>query len=332
MAGFATLRNATITGQFSLSVQAEQANADLMQTRTMLAIMAKVARWQQAIKYGNGSATRHSLMPLRDAVMAATAEGTDPGATAFTPTNRDLATARNAILFSLGDDEVNRIPAGLEAIIPALGMDLSRQPNAAEMEALMALGVLGYFAYTNRVAALVKLLASSWGTYSFGGTGQDPTYAKINSAVGTLADAGNRGLGLWMTTRPHFEHFRDNVLSLSGAVQFSALAQRLLAVGLQTVIQDVVPGLDCAIVAGMPVSVGDTIDQILLPEGIDIKVETPRLQSGAELIGSIGPAESPLVTFERRRIAGSTSVISVVSWLGVGIADDAAGAKGTFAT
>jgi hypothetical protein len=332
MAGFDTLRNATITGRFSLQVQAEQANQDALSTETMQTVFARIPLWQQAIRYGNGSASRHSLLPLRDAVMAATAEGSDPAPTAFSPTNRDLATARNAILFSLGDDEVNRIPVGMESIIPALSMDLSQQPNQAEMEALMALGVLGYFAFVNRVMVLVKALANSWGTLSFGGSGSDPTYAVIQGLTGTMADAGNRGRGLWMTTRPHFNHFRDNVLGLSGAVQFSALAQRITEIGLQTVIKDVVPGLDCAIVTGLPVVVGDTIDQAFTPTGIDVKVETPPLQSGSELIGSIGSAEAPLVTFERRRTAGSTSVISVVSWIGVGIADDSAGAKGTFAT
>jgi len=332
MAGFAGIRHATISGQFALSVQAEQANADLMQTDTMQAIMAGVPLWQRAIKYGNGTASRLSMFPLRNAVMAATAEGTDPGPTAFTAVNRDLATARNAVLFSLGDDEVNRIPAGLEAIIPALSMDLVRQPNQAEMEALMALGVLGYYAFVNRLMRLVKYLASTWGTHSFGGTGTNPSYMTIDSETGQLVDAGNRGKGLWMTTRPHYELFKADVLALSGAVQYSALAQGLIGAGSSNIIHNVVPGLDAAIVADLEVVGPDTIDQIVYPQGVTIKIETPPLQSGAELIGGIGPEGTPLVTFERRRSTGSTSVISCVSWMGVGVADDNAGSKGVFAT
>lgn len=331
MAGFAGTRNATISGAFALSVQAEQANADVYSHQVMQAILASTPQWQRAIKYGNGTASRLSLFPLRDAVMAATAEGTDPGATTFTVTNRDLATARQAILFNLGDDEVNRIPPGLERIIPALSMDLSRQPNQAEMEALMALGTLGFYAYINRVMALVKALAGSWGTHSFGVTGTNPTFSAIRGEMGQLIDAGNRGTALWMVSRPQFEHFADNVLSLGGAVQYNAIAQNLVGPG-TSVVKNVCEGLDAGIVSGMPTNAGDTYSQIVYPEGITVKIETPPLQTGAELIGTIGSADMPLVTFERRRVAGSTSSISVVSWMGVGIADDAAGSKGTYAT
>jgi hypothetical protein len=332
MAGFASLRHATISGQFALQVQAEQVNADLMTTPVMQAVMGKVPLWQKAVRYGNGTASRLSLFPLRDAVMAATAEGTDPGATAFVPTNRDLATARNAILFSLGDDEVNRIPAGLEAIIPALNMDLSKQPSQAEMEALMALGVLGYYALTNRIAALVKAIQTSWGTYSFGGTGTDPTFAVATGARDALVDAGNRGRLLWLLTRPQGAHYRDDTVSLGGAVQWHAAAQRMVDTGMSPVIPNLLDGVDACIVPGLTVAAGDTVGGMFTADGLTVKIETPPLQSGAELVGTIGPAEAPLATIERRRIAGSTSVLSIVSWIGVGIADDSAGSKGVFAT
>jgi hypothetical protein len=332
MAGFATLRHATISGQFALSVQAEQVNADLMTTPTMQAVMGRVPLWQKAVRYGNGTASRLSLFPLRDAVMAATAEGTDPGATTFTPVNRDLATARNAILFSLGDDEVNRIPAGLEAIIPALNMSLDTQPNQAEMEALMALGVLGYYALTNRIAALVKAIQGSWGTYSFGATGTDPTFATISNARDAMVDGGNRGRLLWLLTRPQASHYRDDVTALGGAVQWHAAAQRMVDTGMSPIVPNIIDGVDAAVVPGLTVAVGDTVGGMFTQDGLTVKIETPPIQSGAELIGTIGPAEAPLATIERRRIAGSTSVLSIVSWIGVGIADDSAGSVGTFAT
>lgn len=330
MAGFATLRNATLTGQFALQTQAEQVNADLMNTPTMQAVMARVPLWLSAIRYGNASATRLSILPLRDAVMAATAEGTDPVATAFTPTNRDLATARNAILFSLGDDEVGRIPAGLEAIVPALGMDLSRQPTAAEMEALMALGMLGYYALTNRIAALVKGILSSF-TATIGATGSDPTFATMEAGRDARVDAGVRERMLWMVTRPQATHYRNDVVSLSGAVQWHAAAQRMVDTGASPIIPNVIDGVDAAVVPGLTVAVGDTVGGMFPSSGITVKIETPPLQAGAELVGTIGPGGAPLATIERRRIAGSTSVLSVVSWVGVGIADDV-GAKCVFAT
>jgi hypothetical protein len=328
MAGFASLRHATISGAFALQVQAEQANDDMMQTPVMQAILGQIPRWQAAITMGNGSASRLSLLPLRDAVMAATAEGTDPGATAFVPTNRDLATARQAILFELGDDEVNRIPPGLAAVVPALNMDLSSQPTRQEMEALMTLGMLGYFAFVNRVAALVKALASSWGTYSFGTTGTNYDFAKVSGGVDDLVDAGNRGKALWLTTRAGWNQYRTDVLSKAGAIQYHAVAQRTVDPGASTVISDVYAGVDAAIVTGLPTGGGDTYDSLFFAEGVTVKVETPTLQAGAELIGTVGPANAPLVTIERRRDAGSVSKLSVVSWLGVGIADDNAGSKG----
>jgi hypothetical protein len=332
MANFADLRNATMTGAFGLKVQAEQSNVDMMSTETMRAIMAATPAWQAAIRASNAAATRLSLMPVKNLVLAATAEGSDPAPSTFSPTNRDLATARNAALFEIGDDAANRIPPGLEAILPALNMSLDRNPTRQEMEALMVFGALAYHGTLNRIAKLTKDLMPSWGTLSFGGTGTNPTFTVLENARDALVKAGNRGRALWLVTMDQAAHYRDNVVSLQGAVQWHGVAQRLVDTGGTAVVQNILDGLDAARVDDLTVAVGDTVGGIFYPNGITIKIETPKLQEGAQLVGVIGDPASPLATIERRRDAGSVTKISIVSWIGVGIADDSAGSKGIFAT
>ena len=330
MAGFAGLRNATITKYFALAAAAEEGNRDIFQHPVIQEIIGRNQRYRLAMKMANATASRSSLIGLKSLVLAATGEGSDAAPSTISVTNRDLATARNNLIFSLGDDEISRIPemAGLASVA---SMSLERNPTPSEMAAMQILGEAAYWATINRMMALIRALATGWGT-DYCTTGTDMSDDKLQAGRDGIVDAGGRGRLLVMDTRPSLNHWRADIKTMLGAITLHQIGQKAVDTGATVVINDVADGVDWAVDPNMPVVVGDTDGQMIAAGAVELKVETPKIQEGAQLIGVIGDPSAPLATIERRRAAGSTTILSVVSWLAAGVLDANLGKRGRHAT
>lgn len=328
MANLAGIRNATFTFAFGKTLSTNETHREVFFTELFQSILLRDAATAAAFEMSNAVAGRLSLFDTASFAMAATAEGADPAASNFAPTNVDHTPARQAFRMDLGDDEVSRFtgPVSVEAAVASLvNMDLQASPSEQEIKAMGIVGEAAWWAYINRVMALVKALAGGFSNVS--GVALNPiTRVIFEAAVDAIIGRGNRGSLLWLDNSTAWGTVSTDYAALLGAGQYSRGAQIAIDRGPTQVTDELYRGCRHATVTGLPDNgAGSTYGCIIAPEAISLRTATPKLSKNAELVGTIGNPASPLITVERRREAGSTNVISAVCWLAIQERQDGGG-------
>jgi hypothetical protein len=312
-----------------MTLSANEVNKEFFMTPFFQSALSQDTAAMRALEMGNAAAARFTHWDLMAAVMAATAEGSDPGAdTNLSPTNVPITPARQAIRFSLGDDEAFRFSGsaalqGAEATL--LSMNISSMPSEQEVLAMGMIGAACMWGFINRCVVLTRNLASGFATVA--GVAMAPlTKAVFEAAVDAGYARGNRGEAIWLDTNSGWAAVAADYAALLGAGQFSAGAQTAVDRGGSQVTGPIYRGVRHATMAAMPDDgAGSTYGAIMWPRALKIGTATPRLGGNAELVGVIGDPNAPLVTLERRRIEGSTSRLVGVCWTGVSEDQDLGG-------
>jgi hypothetical protein len=272
-------------------------------------VMQEILRMDEGIGSTIGAlGVQIGLAAIGQGKAAATAEGTEAGATNFSVSNRTLTPSRKEFLRSVSD----------------YGRSLQRGLLTGEIgpDALALLTFEGYSVWTNTLIDLVVANASS-ATYEAGTTGTALTWADMQDEIYDHKDRGNVGPILAMISAKGAKDLANDAISLGGAVQMASQVQDFLTNGgAGAYVGRFFGDLDLYINSELDTDGGDTLGIAFNSRGIFTKHNVVPFPSEADAILNAG-----MFRMEARRPGGAVSYISTDMYNAAGILD----AKGMFA-
>jgi len=334
MAGLNALHVAAFNAGVEITLNANQANAELIASPVMQRVMSRDAALGSVLAMADATAANIATIDVAAVVGAATAEGSDAAATTLTTALIPNPAARQSITFDLGDSEDSKFRLGAlwGPLNTIARMNLSLTPTTQQIQAMGVLGAAGVWGVLNRIAVQVKALASGFATTS-GVALNVYSKALFQAAVDSGFAAGNRGESLWIDNDSAWNSVSADYAAGLGAAANSAGARIAIDRGPGQVTGQLYRGCSHATVTGLPVDgLGSTYGMIVWEQALTITTATPQLIEGAILVGVIGDPSNPIATIEMRRTAGGTTRFTITFWTGISERQDLGGIKTYHAT
>lgn len=305
--GFSTARNATSTvAMWKLITQLEK-ETGIVASHPLIGSMIRESEAYANMKKGiNAAAMRTTTVDFGSLTAVATAEGALPAPSTFAIANADHTPSRIAVLLEPTDSEIALFPA-MGLLDPVSGTD-AMSLSSSEVEMIGALAYAFGKVWINTLIGLLKLIMASLGNTS-GVAGTDYTYARLRAAI-KLVRLIAKGRGLGLLTGDHgWDPVEDDILSLGGAVQLSAIGQKLVNPGEDSYYTDVYMSTDILRTTGMPAAPGaDVYGGVVYPGCLALRANVEATRQGREVI-----IQTPFWVLYRLGYAGGS--VSQYEWV-----------------